>query len=68
MSGSSIDGLDIAYCLFEYGLKWTYKLSICKTISYPERIESKLRRIHELSPDYIEEIDREKGVVVEWYQ
>ena len=62
MSGSSIDGLDIAYCSFEYGLKWTYKLGRCKTIPYPEKIERKLRKIHNLSSDDVENIDREFGI------
>ncbi len=36
MSGSSLDGLDIAYCEFQYGSSWHYNIIVSETISYPE--------------------------------
>ena len=36
MSGSSLDGLDIAYCNFYYETKWHYEIIIAETIHYPE--------------------------------
>lgn len=36
MSGSSLDGVDLAYCEFSYDTKWHYKIIKTQTISYPE--------------------------------
>lgn len=37
MSGSSLDGLDIAYCEFQRSNnKWTYEIIVAETISYTE--------------------------------
>ncbi len=36
MSGSSLDGVDIAYCEFFYDTKWHYKIIQAETIPYPE--------------------------------
>lgn len=36
MSGSSLDGVDIAYCEFFYDTKWHYNINIAETIPYPE--------------------------------
>ena len=36
MSGSSLDGLDIAFCEFVYDTNWQYEIIASDTISYPE--------------------------------
>ena len=36
MSGSSLDGVDIAYCEFSYDTKWHFKIIKAQTITYPE--------------------------------
>ncbi len=36
MSGSSLDGVDLAYCEFSYDTKWHYKIVTTQTITYPE--------------------------------
>jgi len=35
MSGSSLDGVDIAYCEFSYDGNWDYKIIVAETIPYP---------------------------------
>lgn len=36
MSGTSLDGLDMALCNFQYiNKKWKFKILVCKTIKYP---------------------------------
>lgn len=43
MSGTSLDGLDIAVCRFrKKGMKWTYKLLSTTTIGYSQAMKSKL--------------------------
>ncbi len=36
MSGSSLDGVDLAYCEFFYDTKWHYEIIVAETITYPE--------------------------------
>jgi len=36
MSGSSLDGIDLAYCEFFFDKKWHYKIITTETIAYPE--------------------------------
>lgn len=36
MSGSSLDGVDIAYCEFFFDTSWHYKIKAAQTIPYPE--------------------------------
>ncbi|MDL2227431.1 anhydro-N-acetylmuramic acid kinase [Odoribacter sp. OttesenSCG-928-L07] len=42
MSGTSRDGLDIAYCSFWFTDKWNYKINIAETIPYPNYIHKLL--------------------------
>ncbi len=50
MSGSSLDGVDFALCLFEeINDTWTYEIMDAATITYPVAWESKLRTAHTLN-------------------
>lgn len=50
MSGTSGDGLDIAYCDFQLDNgKWSYRLQLHETIVFPETLEKNLMQAHELS-------------------
>lgn len=42
MSGTSVDGLDIAYCEFNYIEAWKYKLLMAETIDYSREWNDKL--------------------------
>ena len=43
MSGTSLDGLDIAYCSFKFlNNQWTFKINNCSTINFPNNIKEKL--------------------------
>ncbi|HOV10439.1 MAG TPA: anhydro-N-acetylmuramic acid kinase [Bacteroidales bacterium] len=49
MSGTSLDGLDIAYCLFEYSAnKWSGKIIKASTIKYTETWKKKLSQASSL--------------------
>lgn len=48
MSGTSMDGVDLAYCEFEINdLKWNFKISCADTIPYPEVWITRLTHLHE---------------------
>jgi anhydro-N-acetylmuramic acid kinase len=35
MSGTSLDGVDLAYCEFSFNRKWNFKIICCETVDYP---------------------------------
>lgn len=50
MSGTSLDGLDIAYVTFTpNGTGWKFKLQQARTLAYNDKWKEKLARAHELS-------------------
>lgn len=50
MSGTSLDGLDIAFCKFKKdGKKWSYKIKYAETVSYPQKLAKALANATELS-------------------
>ena len=44
MSGTSLDGLDIAYCKFSYCMDWTFEILYFNTINYDSVFREKLRQ------------------------
>lgn len=47
MSGTSLDGVDLAHCFFDENEDgFTYKLGICETIPYPEEWFNRLKTLH----------------------
>ena len=58
MSGSSLDGLDIAYCRFQFkDQEWSFEILASKTIDLPADIYKKLA----FASDFDEELDKEFG-------
>ena len=58
MSGTSMDGLDIAWCEFEYLNKtWHFKINNAVTKSYSEEWEEKLKNARNLSVKKLKELD-----------
>jgi anhydro-N-acetylmuramic acid kinase len=50
MSGTSLDGLDLAYCSFELlEDKWSFLINSAETISFPEQLQRKLAQSKKLS-------------------
>ncbi|MDX2360127.1 MAG: anhydro-N-acetylmuramic acid kinase [Crocinitomicaceae bacterium] len=63
MSGTSLDGLDIANCTFallESG-EWEYTVNQTETIEYPESLIKKLKASHELSAMDLLILDKDLG-------
>jgi anhydro-N-acetylmuramic acid kinase len=46
MSGTSLDGVDIAYCEFEFNNKWQYKIIQAETIPYNNTWLIRLKELH----------------------
>ena len=44
MSGTSLDGLDIAYCKFSYCMDWSFEILYFNTINYDSVFREKLRQ------------------------
>ena len=61
MSGTSLDGVDIAYCEFSYNEGWTFTLLQSETISYDAFWYKKLQVIHSSSAEEISVTDNNYG-------
>lgn len=61
MSGTSLDGVDLAYVEFEKTKNWSFKLGECDTIPYPEKWKNKLSKLHLQSEEDIKQTDIEYG-------
>lgn len=61
MSGTSLDGVDIASCTFIFDKGWTFELNAAQTIRYPAAWISKLKNAHTLSAEKLLALDSEYG-------
>lgn len=62
MSGTSLDGLDIAFCEFEKtATGWKYSVGQSAVIRYPARLKEKLTKAHTLNALDFMELDAELG-------
>jgi anhydro-N-acetylmuramic acid kinase len=61
MSGTSLDGLDIAYCEFSKDNDWKFKLIHAETITYDDNWKEKLKNIHSVNAEKISEADAAYG-------
>lgn len=57
MSGTSLDGVDLAFMTFHYDKIWQYELGICQTIPYDEQWLKKLKELHLKAREHINEVD-----------
>lgn len=62
MSGTSLDGLDLAYCQFSWNHdQWKYKITAATTVPYPANWIKMLSSAHLLSAEQIVFLDNEYG-------
>ena len=59
MSGTSLDGLDLAYVSFRFEDQWQYELHCTETIAYSEEWVIKLKNLVEQDAATLERIDEE---------
>lgn len=62
MSGTSLDGLDIAYCKFTFDLHWSYNIIAFETIHYSTSFKDKLRKAPSLNTIDIGQLSNEFGL------
>lgn len=61
MSGTSGDGLDIAYCEFKYDGAWSFKIPYSNTVPFPEKLAHNLSNSHLLPGEKLILLDIEFG-------
>ena len=61
MSGTSLDGVDLALCSFSKDKKWEYEIRKTKTILYSKDWKEKLNYLHQKSDKEIAEANSEYG-------
>lgn len=59
MSGTSLDGLDIAYCRFVKGENWSWQILQYETVSYNHQWQQKLLSAHHYSAAELYRLDYE---------
>jgi len=62
MSGTSLDGLDIAYCTFYGGSSWSFELHHAATIPYDEEWRKRLREAHTSSGIELSKLSVDLGI------
>lgn len=61
MSGTSLDGVDLAYCEFDFDKSWEYKIICAETIPYPTSWKNRLINLISSSKDEIKSTNIEYG-------
>jgi len=61
MSGTSLDGIDLAICTFTKNQEWKYKIEKSKTLKYPIFWKSKLETTHTKSKAVVEQTNIQFG-------
>ncbi|MBQ0786049.1 MAG: anhydro-N-acetylmuramic acid kinase [Oceanihabitans sp.] len=57
MSGTSLDGIDLAYITFNFDTTWKFKIECCNTISYSEEWLDILKHLVGRSSEELQQID-----------
>lgn len=62
MSGTSLDGVDVAHCIFDKNGAWKFEIKASETYSYPADWLTKLKDLVKLNLDELRELDEEYTV------
>lgn len=61
MSGTSLDGLDLAFCTFTYAAGWQFRIHCAETVPYPEPWAQRFRQAMQMTSAELTALDREYG-------
>ena len=61
MSGTSLDGIDLAICTFTKNQEWEYRIEKSNTLNYPIYWKSKLGTLHTQNKAIVEQTDIQFG-------
>ncbi len=64
MSGTSMDGLDIAYCTFQYNGRWQYDMPECCHVPFPHDLYKKIIQVYAGTAAELTETDHLLG---DWF-
>src|SRR5713226_432363 len=65
MSGTSLDGVDIAFCKFHCKKKiWDFSIQAAQTFPYPKEWKNKLSTAHKLSSEALLELNSRYGKIL----
>ncbi len=59
MSGTSLDGIDLALVTFNYNTNWTFKIDKAETIAYPEKWITALKSLVDYTKIELQDLDRD---------
>ncbi len=59
MSGTSLDGIDLAYISFKKGTTWSFNILAAQTVSYPDYWFKTLKNLTGLSKEQLAKIDED---------
>jgi anhydro-N-acetylmuramic acid kinase len=63
MSGTSLDGLDVAICRFTKNNEWEYKILAAKTFDYSRELKLKLSEAHLLNGENLTQLHSDLGTL-----
>ncbi len=62
MSGTSLDGVDLAYCIFvEDNNKWEFQINVAKTVEYSKGWKQKLSNLKKSNAEFFSKVNVEYG-------
>ncbi len=65
MSGTSLDGLDMALCKYsDFDKKFTYSIIKCSTIEYDDLLKQRLKQSDAISGQNLAQLDHDFGVLM----
>lgn len=59
MSGTSLDGIDLAHVVFNYDTNWTFSIHTCETIAYTDEWKETLSNLVNFNLDDLKKVDKD---------